>query len=120
MYGLFNIIFKGQVNSDWLDPMTAPTDNGQVTIKYDKTITLASGNEDGFIRKYKRWHGMNSTLVYGDDESGGAEYPSFYSVGGKRGMGDYYIVDMFRARTGSATSDLLSFSPTSTLYWHER
>lgn len=119
-YSFFVKLFKGQNTSDWVDPMIAPTDNSRVTIKYDKTITLASGNEDGFIRKYNRWHGMNKTLVYDDDEVGGAELTSAYSNQGKAGMGDYYVVDMFRARVGSTPSDQLSFRPVSTLYWHEK
>ncbi|QCS37553.1 capsid protein [Tortoise genomovirus 4] len=120
MYGLMVPLFKGQVGSDWIDPMTAMTDNSRVTIKYDKTITLASGNEDGFIRKYTRWHPMRKTLVYDDDENGGSENASQYSVTGKAGMGDYYVVDMFRARSGSSTTDQLQVRPEATLYWHEK
>lgn len=120
MYGLLVPLFKGQVNSDWVDPMTAPTDNSRLTIKYDKTITLSSGNEDGFIRTYKRWHPMRKTLVYDDDESGGGETAASLSVEGKAGMGDYYVVDFFRARQGSAATDQLSIRPEATLYWHEK
>lgn len=120
MYGLMVPIFRGQVGSDWVDPMVAPTDNSRVTIKYDKTITLASGNEDGFIRRFSRWHPMKKTLVYDDDETGGAQSPQSLSTLGKAGMGDYYIIDMFRARQGSATTDQLTVRPEATLYWHER
>ena len=100
--------------------MTAPTDNNRVSIKYDKTITLASGNEDGFIRSYKRWHRMGKTIVYDDDEQGAGETPGLFSVDGRAGMGDYYIMDMFRARQGSATTDQITVRPTATLYWHEK
>lgn len=119
-YTLMAILFKGQNTSDWIDPMTAPVDNSRLTIKYDKIITLASGNEDGFIRTYKRWHPMRKTLYYDDDQVGGAEAVSSLSQLGKAGMGDYYIVDLFRARQGSATTDQLTVQPTSTLYWHEK
>lgn len=119
-YLLYTIIMKGQVGTDWVDPITAPTDNSRVTIKYDKTITLSSGNEDGFIRTYKRWHPMGKTLVYDDDELGGGTNPGIYSVDGKAGMGDYYVVDIFRARQGSTASDQLSVRPQATLYWHEK
>lgn len=119
-YALFLKLFKGQVNSDWVDPMTAPTDNQRVTIKYDRTVSLASGNEDGFIRKYTRYHPMKKTLVYDDDQVGGIELASNYSVLGKAGMGDYYVVDLFRARDGATTSDQLLVRPESTLYWHEK
>jgi len=119
-YSLFVKLFKGQNTSDWVDPMTARTDNSRVTVKYDKTITISAGNDDGVIRKYKRYHPMNSTLVYDDDELGGGENMASYSNLGKAGMGDYYVVDMFRARDGSTASDKLYFRPTSTLYWHEK
>lgn len=119
-YAFYVALFKGQFNTDWIDPMTAPTDNSRLTIKYDKTVTLASGNEDGFIRSYKRWHPMKKTLVYDDDENGGNESASVLSSLGKAGMGDYYVVDLFRARAGSAASDQLTVRPQSTLYWHEK
>jgi len=119
-YILFERLFKGQHTSDWNDVMTARVDNTRVTLKYDKTCSLASGNDDGFIRKYNRWHGMNKTLVYNDDELGGETTAQSFSTSGKAGMGDYYVLDLFRARTGATTSDLLSFRPESTLYWHEK
>lgn len=119
-YILYEKLFRGQNLADWNDPMTAKVDTTRVTLKYDKTCSLASGNEDGFIRKYNRWHDMHKTLVYNDDELGGGMTPFAYSTTGKAGMGDYYVLDMFRARTGSATSDQLSFRPEATLYWHEK
>ncbi|UDN67433.1 capsid protein [robinz virus RP_384] len=119
-YLLFERLFRGQNTADWNDPMTAKVDNTRVTLKYDKTCSLASGNEDGFIRKYNRWHDMHKSLVYNDDELGGAEASQNFSTLGKAGMGDYYVLDLFRARTGSTTSDQLSFRPESTLYWHEK
>lgn len=119
-YSLFVKLFKGQNLSDWVDPMTARTDNSRCTIKYDKTITIASGNEEGMIRKYKKYHPMKQTLVYDDDEVGGGELATNYSTLAKAGMGDYYVLDMFRARDGSTASDKLLFRPTATLYWHEK
>ena len=119
-YTLFEKLFKGQNTVDWIDPMIAKVDTSRVTLKYDKTVSLASGNEDGFIRKYNKWHSMYSTLVYNDDELGGGETSASYSTIGKAGMGDYYVIDMFRARDGSTASDQLSFRPCSTLYWHEK
>jgi len=119
-YILFEKLFKGQNTSDWNDVMTAKVDNTRVTLKYDSTVSLASGNEDGFIRKYNRWHSMRKTLVYDDDELGGASTARTLSTEGKAGMGDYYVLDMFRARQGSATTDQLSFRPEATLYWHEK
>lgn len=119
-YILFEKLFKGQNTVDWNDVMTAKVDNTRVTLRYDRTVSLASSNEDGFIRKYNRWHPMRKTLVYDDDELGGGKNTRTFSTEGKPGMGDYYVVDLFRARTGSNSSDLLSVRPESTLYWHEK
>lgn len=119
-YYLFHQIFKGQVGTDWNDPMTAPLDKQLITPCYDKVVTLSSGNEDGFIRAYKKWHPMKKTLAYNDFENGGTTLGGVYSTDGKRGMGDYYVLDLFRARQGSSASDQLTVRPTATLYWHEK
>lgn len=118
--GLYGLIFKGSLGNDWTDPLTAPTDNSRVTIKSDITQTIASNNERGVIRKYNRYYKMEKNLVYNDDEVGGKEFTSSYSVSGKAGMGDYFIVDIFRPRTGSTGDNQLALSMTGTLYWHEK
>jgi len=114
------ILFKGAKGQDWTDPMLAKVDNLRVDLKYDKTITIASGNEDGVIRKYKRWHPMNKNLVYDDDENGGSYNDTRFSVTDKRGLGDYYVVDYFVPRVGAATTNRLRVGMNSTLYWHEK
>lgn len=117
---LEGLLFKGQRNADWLDAMTAPIDPRRVTVKYDKTRTLASGNEQGMIRKFNLYHPMNKTVVYDDDENGGGENVQYFSVQDKAGMGDYFIVDYFQPRIGSTATQQLAFSVEATLYWHER
>lgn len=117
---LYRALFQGYGGADWNDPMTAKTDPLRVTIKYDKTITFQSPNDSGTIRAYKRWHPMGKNLVYDDDERGGDEEASGFSVQSKAGMGDYYVIDIFRPRVGSTTTDQLLFRPQSTLYWHEK
>lgn len=114
------IMFRGTKGTDWTDPMTAPLDPARITTKYDRTITIASGNEQGCIRKYSLWHGMNKNLVFADDENAGSTNESFFSTQSKAGMGDYIVVDYFQARKGSTSSQQLSFGTTATLYWHER
>lgn len=116
----FGVIFQGVNIVDWADPMTAKLDNERITVKYDKTCTIASGNEEGVIRQYKKWHGMRKTLQYYDDEQGGTVIPSFFSTLGNSGMGDYWVVDLFKPRMGASASNNLSFNCESTLYWHER
>lgn len=117
---LTRLLFKGQQNVDWNDIRTAPVDSARVDLKYDKTHIVSSGNANGRVKLYKMWHPMNKTLVYDDDENGEATNPNVYSVGDKRGMGDYYVIDFLQAGMGATNSDSLNFNPTSTLYWHER
>lgn len=117
---LYALLFQGVRASDWSDPLTAKLDNERITVKYDKTCTIASGNEEGVIRAYKRYHRMGHNLEYDDDESGGGMTSSGYSVDSKRGMGDYWVVDIFRPRVGSTSSNQMLFNAESTLYWHEK
>lgn len=116
----FGLLFQGVSGLDWSDPFTAKVDTERISLKFDKTCTIASGNEEGVIRRYDRWHKMGHNLMYDDDESGGSMVPSFASVTSKVGMGDYWVIDMFKPRVGSATSDQLLFNCESTLYWHEK
>lgn len=116
----FDLLFQGNQNNDWSDYMTAKVDTERVSLKYDKVISISSGNERGVIRKYPRWHAMGHNLEYDDEETSGTVNPSFYSVDSKRGMGDYWVIDIIKPRTGSASSDVMTFQPESTLYWHEK
>lgn len=116
----FNLLFQGRFNTDWKDPMIAQADPQRITVKYDKVTTVASGNEQGVIRKYPRWHPMRKNLEYDDDEQGGGMGASHFSVESKLGMGDYWIIDIIVPRVGSNADDLATFGTESTLYWHER
>lgn len=116
-----NLIFTGNLGSqDYVDFMTAKVDTTRVTIKYDRTRTIAAGNESGVIRKYNMWHPMRKNLVYDEDETGATVTNAAFSTQGKQGMGDYYVIDMFRSRYGAPTTSRLLFQPQSTLYWHEK
>lgn len=117
---LRNILFKGSLGIDWIDYFTAPLDTARVTVKFDKTRTISSGNTSGCIRKYPVWHAMNHNLVYDDDELGSVEGANYFSVASKAGMGDFYVVDFFQPGKGSTSTDQLSFEPQATLYWHEK
>jgi len=117
---LTDVLFKGTAQADWNNFLTAPVDNTRVTIKSDTTCIISSGNTSGKLKLYKKWHTMNSNLVYDDDESGGGKIQNLFSVKSKQGMGDYWIVDYFQPGLGGTSSDQLSFAPTSTLYWHEK
>lgn len=117
---VYALIFKGAVNQDWTDPIIAPLDSSRITVKYDRTITLKSGNSVGTVGEKKFWHGMNKNLVYDDDEQGSSTSTSYQSVTSKAGMGDYYIIDIFAAGAGGGSGDILRIDANSTLYWHEK
>lgn len=115
---MFRILFRGTRNADWRDPLIAPTDNRRWDVAYDKTTLITCGNESGVYRTYKRWHPMNKNLVFDDDQDGGNQDLRRWSVEGKQGMGDYYVIDMFAGNGGA--DDQLSVEYNSTLYWHEK
>lgn len=119
--GLYELIFKGKQAVDWTDPILAPTDPTRITVKYDKTTTIKSGNQVGTHREVKMFHPMNHNLVYSDDEVGAGENGSYVSVSSKSGMGNFFVLDLFSPlpNQGSAT-DILRINANSTLYWHEK
>lgn len=113
-------IFEGTFSRDYLTYMEAKVDSTRVSCKYDRTITLSSGNERGVWRHYNMWHPMNKNLVYDDDEHGDAVQESQVSVNSKLGMGDYYVVDLFQPSVTGTDQERLSVQMTSMLYWHEK
>jgi len=113
-------LFRGQQTQDWDNPLQAPIDTRNVTLKYDKVRTIQSGNGVGVTRYYNLWHPMNKNILYEDEESGDAMFTSPLSVESKAGMGDYYVVDFFVQNPGGTTADTLQFQPNATFYWHEK
>lgn len=113
-------LWKGQINIDWDDFMTAPVDNSRNDVVYDKTVTMSSGAQLGMYRSFNRWHGINKNLVYGDDENGASTATSYWSVSDKRGCGDMYVIDIFKPGAGVQTNSVLYFKPEASLYWHEK
>lgn len=118
--GQKGVLFKGAEGVDWDDVIVAPVDTTRVTLKSDKTYVYKSGNERGILREHKLWHPMNKNLVYDDDESGQTEQTNNTSVQDNRGMGDYYVLDIFSQGASGSTADKLSIRYNSTLYWHEK
>jgi hypothetical protein len=114
------VLFKGSEGIDWTNTINAPIDATRIDLKSDKTRVLRTGNQSGYLRDIKMWHGMNKNLVYDDDEAGDGVDPSNASVTDKRGMGDYYILDIFSQGLSGTTTDRLSIQFNSTLYWHEK
>lgn len=115
-----SVLFKGVSGKDWSDVLTAPVDTARVDLKSDRMKCIRSGNASGTVMEKKFWYPMNKNLVYDDDESGDSEVASYLSVLDKKGMGDYYIVDIFQPGTGATSTDLLQIIGTSSMYWHEK
>lgn len=116
---MFSLIFAGTLG-DWNDIHTAKLDTRRVTVKYDKTRIIRSGNDSGVMKTYHHWHPMNKNLVYDDDESGGSKDQSTLSVTSKAGMGNYIVLDFFFCQEGGVETDLLKVASSTTLYWHEK
>lgn len=116
----FATLFKGQRNQDWNNFITAQVDTARVDLKFDKTWNIGSGNTIGTLREHKLWHPMNKNLTYNDDEQGITEAGQYFSVQDKRGMGDYYVMDIIVPASFGTNQDVLSIGSTSRLYWHER
>nr|DAF42520.1 MAG TPA: Capsid protein [Genomoviridae sp. ctpO12] len=116
----YGVLFKGQAGKDWNDVILATVDNARVDLKFDKTWTIKTGNQQGALIERKLWHPMNKNLVYDDDESGEVQSSSYFSVDSKQGMGDYYILDLFQPGLGAGANDILNVFSNSTLYWHEK
>lgn len=116
------ILFKGVEGDDW--PFTgileAHVDTSRVSLMYDRTVRIAAGNESGVSRSYRRWHHVNKNLVYNDDEAGSTETFSHLSTESKAGCGDVYVMDIIVPSTFAETTSRITFTPQSTLYWHER
>jgi len=115
-------LWKGTQGADWNDFVTAPVDGRRNRILYDKTMTIAPGSSQGTTRNYNRWHNINKSIVYDDDENGGGENATPWSVTDNRGIGDVYVIDIFQSGAGrqSGNASQLYFRPEATLYWHER
>lgn len=117
---LLGLIFQGSGGVDWNQISVAKLDTNRITPVYDKTFTLQSRNDYGFIQRKTFWHPVNKTLVYNDEESGATVTPGVYSTTGRAGCGDLYVLDMVFASTAAEAGSQISFVPESTLYWHER
>lgn len=117
---LVDLIFDGKNGQDWTSPFAAKVDRDLISVKYDKTRIIQSGNANGVMRNYNIWHAMNHNLNYADEEAGDTETYSQFSVEGKQGMGDYYVIDIIAAGSASTSANQMTFDPRSTLYWHEK
>lgn len=119
--GTYNgIIFKGTVNQDWNDVMTAKVDTTRISVLSDRTTTIKTGNQAGHFSDRKLWYPFNKNLVYDDDEAGASYTTRYYSTDAKPGMGDVFIVDYLVPGLGASATDVINLNATATLYWHEK
>ncbi|UOK20966.1 capsid protein [Chifec genomovirus UA13_30] len=114
------IIFKGAINQDWNDVITAKVDTSRISVMSDRTTCIKTSNASGHFSDRKLWYPVNKNLVYDDDESGAAVASNYYSTDAKPGMGDMYIVDYLAPGVGATGSDVINLNATATMYWHEK
>lgn len=113
-------LFEGERNVDWLSLLTAPVSKKDVTVKYDRRTVIKSTNNSGTIRNVKLWHNMRHNIVYEGEQAGESMVDSSVSVTGRAGMGNYYIMDIFRKHGVNDNESTLTFTPESTFFWHEK
>lgn len=113
-------LFDGARNVDWLSLLTAPLSSSHYTIKYDKLRTISSGNDSGKTITFSMWHSMRKNIVYEQEQEGEEMVDSSVSVTGRAGMGNYYIVDIFKKNGVNDDFSTLQVTPESTFYWHEK
>lgn len=125
--GIYDDLFEGVLGTDWSNPMTAKIDKRRVTLLHDSRRTIGSGNNASRPRLTRRYHPVNKTVVYDDEENGLSMTPSPFSVNNKAGLGDIYMLDFFTCPSplvpgGAATSGAsnLQLGCTQTYYWHEK
>lgn len=113
-------LFEGARNADWLSAITAPVSTKHFAIKYDKTRVIRSTNNAGTIRNFKLWHPMEKNIVYEGEQEGETMTDSAVSVTGRAGMGNYYVIDIFRKHGQNDDQSTLTFTPEATFFWHEK
>lgn len=111
----------GDLPRDWINRMTAPIDTTRVSVMYDRTTHVRSGNEQGVNKNVRRYHPIMKNVVYADQEDGGDLIGGTTSTRSKPGLGDIYICDMISgAGTNDVTTGSFYFNPETTVYWHEK
>lgn len=114
-------LFEGSAINDWLDTLAAKVDVDRYKLRYDKTFTLRSNNDDGFVKYLNFYFPFESTMYYDHDESGsGTGNQSVVCTPAKKGMGNVYIIDIVEGAFSSDDTDILRITPEACAYWHER
>lgn len=117
---VYNLIFRGENQDDWVDPQIAALDTKRIKVMYDRKFVLNAGATAGVSKTYKFWHPLNRTLNYDDRENGFNKDTSVFASETPGNCGDMYIIDLITPGFGSTASDTLQFTPNCTFYWHEK
>jgi hypothetical protein len=113
--------YLGVKTTDWSNQINAKLDNTKFDILYDKRTHLRSGNQAGAPRVIKRYHPLNCSLRYDDEENGTDLTVSPVSVTSKLGKGNIFIFDLFTCPAPiNASTSSLAMGSNMTMYWHER
>ena len=112
-------LFQGERGVDWNDRFSAKVARERVTVWFDGTRQLASKNDAGVWHNIKLWHPFNKNIVYEQKEQSDEKVDSMWSVSGKPGMGDIYVLDYISCANG-VIGDVAEINYSSTYYWHER
>lgn len=116
---LYNL-FVGQVNVDYYSIFDAKINRNDVTVHYDAKRIIGTKNESGGTIVRKIWHPLNKTMHYVFDEGGSDDYSgSAFAAAGRSGLGDVFVLDLFKTDYGQST-DHLQMDVNTTVYWHER
>jgi len=114
-------LFQGNSGVDFTNYMLAKPNRDLLTVMYDKTRVLRSGNASPHEHEIKMWHPLNKTMNYDDDENGVTVPGSAnrYAAVSNHGLGDVYIMDFFDCVDG-VEADKITIRSATTAYWHEK
>lgn len=116
-----DVLFRGVLTTDWVDPMLAKIDTSRVTKLSDVTRRISSHNDTPAPRVVRTYVPVNKTLQYDDEENGTSITPSNLAVENKIGIGNIYVFDFFACRAPiSLTASQLQITSQMTYYWHEK
>ena len=115
---ILNILFEGSGAGDSTRLIHGKIDTQRVKLHYDRKVVLRSGNDGIHYRQYKHYFPFNSNMYYADDENLDSMVSNNWCSDTRKGMGNIFILDMFRC-CAPGTNEL-AWSPSATAYWHEK
>ncbi|QCW23609.1 MAG: capsid protein [Genomoviridae sp.] len=117
---IYDTIFRGTNQADWVDAQIANLDRKRVKIHMDRKININAGSVGGVTRRYNFWTPINKNFTYDDEEDGEDINTSPFAANIPRNPGNFYILDLIVPGFGAGSEDTLQFTPNCTLYWHEK